>query len=256
MHGLAPDGELLGLFDRRIGNRRVALRGGYREAEAGLHRRLVKAREEAPGVSGFELRKGIAAIARACGVEAAQIPTQLALKAHRKMCRPRIDGPRKADFYRLALGVEGNPPGLCPAGDRDPCVREFEIHGVENDFARRPPEHELDRDFPVKCRAARGIDFERHVVTRRSHVRREPDRSISSCLRSGSAPRTRAPRALAAGLAALQSLARLHRHSLRVRAGLYPRMAAEPLIWTSGGARAKASLARPKRLFLAHHFSA
>ena len=120
----------IGAFDEH----RVRLGRGHGDAEARLERRLVEAREDAARVGRLALREGVARVAGARGVEAAQMLVQRAgeAQARARRRRPAAAGQRAASPSRRAVEAHAQRDHL--AVDLGVGVLDRQVGRVQDDL--------------------------------------------------------------------------------------------------------------------------
>ena len=147
---------------------------GHRDVEAGLERRLVEAREDAPRIGRLELRERVPQVAGAGGIETAQVAIERAgeAQAQRGGAAPATPGQRAATRSRRADRDDAQRNHL--AVDLGVGVLDREIRGVEDDLRSGARQADVDADLAPEA-TRREIGLEVDVVVARPHVGGEPE---------------------------------------------------------------------------------
>ena len=171
VHRLAAVGKGLDLSRRLVREHGVPLARGDGDGEARLHGRLVEAGEEAPRVGRLELGEGVAVLAGARGVQAAQVAAQLAPE---RELEGRLAGGKRLgqhDAQGLAIGVGLDAAPHAPAVHVHHGPRHAQIGGVDPQIPPAAGELDVVGDLSAERRAGSGVDVHVHIHVRGAHVR-------------------------------------------------------------------------------------
>ena len=174
VHGATAVVQRLLSRHRRVPEHRVRLGRGHGDVEAGLERRLVEAREDAPRIRRLALRERVPQVAGAGGIETAQVAIERAGEAQAQRGGAGRQRPGSAQRHGLVVPIEDDAQRNHLAVDLGVGVLDREIRGVEDDLRSGARQADVDADLAPEA-TRREIGLEVDVVVARPHVGGEPE---------------------------------------------------------------------------------